>query len=298
MPYIENLAWENINSLRNYPIRDGLNCTDVTNTFTIPTNFIIDFQIAATSDPTLSYYISQISNQIVQYIIEISDNNNVVVGSFIIPSTDFVENETYIMQTVPGIYQYANATISIGSLDSIQFQPAGIFSFAITSTQFLPRTIIVSAASLNRIIFSDSKGTSQVLTGTVNIEARNNLRYSYNSGTNILTLDAGDGLGLNTACSTSTCVQSINGVTPDPTTGNISFIGVGCSSIATTTPYTLEINDVCCTPCSGCDDLSILTTRLNNLESDYMQLNNFYNYLNTQLTAFTNTVNYNCTCPS
>lgn len=298
MPFIDSLEYLNLNSLRNYPIRDGLNRTDVTGAFVIPQDFIVDFQLAASSDVTQRYYISQVFNQVTQFLLEISDSTNTVVGSFVIPVANFVNNSDFYLQTTPGNYQYASGRITIGSLLSILNQPAGIFSFTINNSEFLSRTIIVSVAAINQFTFTDSKGNTQSLTNVVNVVARNNLRYSYDSVHSLLILDAGDGLGLNTQCKTITCVQSINGVTPDPSTGNISFIGLDCSNISTNTPATLQLNDSCCTPCSGCNDLSTLTSRVNQLELSANNLKNFYSYLNTQLTAFTNTVNSNCVCPS
>lgn len=297
MAYVENLEYENLNSLRNYPIREGINPTDITSTFSIPNNFILDFQLAATSDVTKNFFISQILNEPTSIVLQISDNSSVVVGSFTIPISGFTDNSDYTLQTVPGAYAFANGKITIGTIISITNQPTGIYSFVIGATQFEPRTIILAISGINQITFSDPKGTQQTLSGNVNIVARNNLRYSYNNSTNYLILDAGDGLGLNIACTSAPCIQKINGVTPDPDTGNISFIGVGCSGITSTVVNTLQINDTCCTPCSGCDDLAELTNRLNTLESRYLDLKQQYGYLNSELGVYLSTVNSaGCVC--
>jgi len=295
MPIINNLSWSNINSLRNYPLRDGVSRVDTLGIFTIPNDFIIDLSVAASSVVATKFFISQISNEINQFVIQISDNSLNVVGSFTVPVAGFSYNSDFYLQTTTGMYAYASGKITIGSLDNIVNQPVGVFNFTLATTEVEPRTVIVAISGINEIVFTDSNGTSQTLSGTVNIVARNNLRYSYDGSDNYLILDAGDGLGLNTSCTTPVCVQTINGVTPD-SNGNISFIGLGCSTISADVQYTIALNDSCCTPCAGCDDLSTLTSRVNSLEMSYISLNNLYNYLNTQLTSFTNTVNFSCNC--
>lgn len=296
MPFVENLEYENLNSLRSYPIRDGLSKTDVTNVFTIPNDFIVDMQIAAGGVASATFFISQIENVVNQYVVTISDGSSNVVGSFTIPVSGFTQNSIYPLQTVPGNYSSANGSITIYSLGSISQLPVGLFTFALSATELLPRVVIVSIQAVNQIAFTDSNGTLQTLTNFVNIEARNNLRYSFDSINNILILDAGDGLGLNTQCTTPVCIQSINGVLPDPTTGNLNFNGLGCSNVASTAAYTLTLEDQCCTPCTSCDDLTTLTSRVNQLEQSYNNVKNLYTYLNVELTAFTNTVNASCQC--
>lgn len=298
MPFVDNLEYENLNSLRSYPIRDGLSKTDNSGIFTIPNDFIVDIQIAATGQASARFYISQIINEINQFVISVSDSSNIVVGTFIIPTAGFVQNSTYVLQTISGAYASANGNITINSLTSSLNQPAGLFDFTISATELLPRVITVSIEAVNAISFTDINGTLQTLTNIVNIEARNNLRYSFDSFNSILILDAGNGLGLNTTCTTATCIQSINGVTPDPDTGNISFIGLGCSTVSATTPATLTLEDTCCTPCTGCEDLSVLTQRVNQLENSFNNLTSFYQNLNSEANSFFNTVNANCVCPT
>jgi len=298
MPYIDNLEYENLNALRSYPIRDGLSKTDISGLFVIPNDFIVDIQIAPGGSVSNTFFISQIINELQTYILTISDNSNNVVGTFTIPSAGFIQNSVYYLTTVPGNYNSANGSITIGSLNTVINQPAGIYNFSISATELLPKTIIVSINAVNQLSFTDSLGNLQTLTNFVNVEVRNNLRFTFDSVDSLLLLDAGNGLGLNTNCTTPTCVQSINGIVPDPTTGNISFIGLGCSTVSTTTTATLTLNDSCCTPCSDCTDLSVLTSRVNQLETSYNNIKNFYNYLNTELTAFNNTVSASCVCPS
>ena len=111
-------------------------------------------------------------------------------------------------------------------------------------------------------------------------------------------MDAGDNLGLNKECAVTTCVKSINGVAPDPATGNISFLGIDCLKVYSSAQYTIDLEDTCCTPCSGCNDLEELTSRLTSLENKFLDLKGSYNNVNAQLTNYLSTINSNCACPA
>ena len=195
--------------------------------------------------------------------------------------------------------------MTIGSLKDLSQQPAGVFSFSLAATEFEPRTIIPSQKGIDRIIFYDVNNTALSLTGgttnaafsltgNVKIAARTNTRFVYNGGR--VLLDAGDGLGLNAPCDSQIAIKTINGVAPDPLTGNINLIGLDCLNVTNPQPYSLELSDTCCTPCSGCDDLQELTAKLTGLENSIVAMKDNYNSLNNQLNMYLATVNSNCVC--
>jgi hypothetical protein len=110
-------------------------------------------------------------------------------------------------------------------------------------------------------------------------------------------MDAGGDIGLNKPCATGNCIKSINGVKPDPETGDVGLIGISCLSIYSEQQYTLKIEDSCCVPCAGCNDLEELTTRIIELENKLLSLKDLYNEANSQLQTYLNTINSNCACP-
>lgn len=295
---LSNFEYLNLNALRKYPLRDGVVTTDTTGFFTIPDNFIVDLQLAVNSTAATRFLISEIYWNSLQFIISIADSAGNSVGSFTVPILGFTTNTVYSLTTVPGVYQNASGRITIGYVSTIIQQPTGTFTFNLGATEIIAKAIIISPQAVNSITFNDVNGNSQTLTGNVNLTVRNNLRFSVDASTGNIIFDAGDGLGLNTQCTAPVCVQTINGVTPDPTTGNISFIGIGCSAITSNAQYTIQIDDQCCTPCAGCDALSTLTQRLNQLELSFQNFKSQVQTFGLQLTNFTTTANTSCTCPS
>lgn len=293
MPWVESLDWTSLNALRKYPIREGLNAISSDGLFTIPNTLIVDFSLCASSDVSKRFYISQIFNAIDSVAIQISDFDDVVVGSFEIQQNLHTQDKDYYL-TATTDYAGAAGKITIGVLNDLVYQPAGTHIFSKYSTEFEPRTIIPGLDGVDRIIFTDSLNNRYAVTGSVMITTRTNLNLTQ-QGSQIL-LDAGDGLGLNKACNFSTCVKSINGVYPDPDTGNISLLGLNCLRVSSPSDYTIALTDTCCTPCSGCDDLAELTNRLTSLENNFLTLRDGYNKVDNQLNLFLATINSSCSC--
>lgn len=295
MPWIDSLDWSSLNALRRYPIREGLSCVSVDGNFTIPDSLIVDFTLSASSDVSRRFFISKIFNKLSSVVIDVSDIFGNVVGSFEADKSTHTQDKDYYL-TPTSAYIGANGKITLGSLNELNNQPAGIFSFYIEATEFEPRTIIPGLQGIDRLAFIDTQNGTYTITGDATLAARNNMRFVYD-GSRVF-IDAGDNLGLNKICDQPICVQSINGVVPDPVTGNINLLGVDCIDVASTAQYTINVSDTCCTPCSGCNDLETLTNRLTSLENKFLDLKDAYNDTNNQLTTYLATINSNCACPS
>jgi len=299
MPWIESLDYLNLNSLRRYPLREGTSSRSTDGLFELPDTLIVEFSLAASNDVSKRYYVSKVFNKIFSIAIEISEVSEtpeLVVGSFDIDLNNHEINDTYFLTAVNN-YVGARGRVTIGNPDDLRNQPSGNFSFLPEATELEPKTIVPGLAGVTRIKYIDAEANTRSLTGDVIMQARNNMRFQFESDENRVVMDVADNLGLNKNCEVTSCVRRINGVGPDPETGNISLIGVDCLNITSSFPYTLELEDSCCTPCSGCDDLSELTTRLTSLENKFIELKNFYTTINGQLTNYLTTVNSNCECP-
>ena len=295
MPWIDSLDWSSLNSLRRYPIREGMSATSTDGLFSIPDTLIVDLTLCATSTVTDRFYISKIFNKLSSVSIEISKYDNAaIVGSIVIDKTTHTEDQDYYITPTTN-YAGTNGKITIGTLNDLSTQPVGLFSFANTATEFEPRTIIPGMVGLSRLAFVDASNGEYSMTGTVTLASRSNLLFSYVTGASTVILDAGDNLGLSKKCTDYVPIQSINGVLPDYA-GNINLIGIDCMKVSNSAQYTLDITDTCCTPCSGCSDLETLTTRLTSLENKFLDLKGSYASANTQLTTYISTVNSNCAC--
>lgn len=283
MAFAENLEYLNLNSLRSYPIRTGLTKLDVTEQFKIPDSLLVDAQLSIPDGTNRRCYISSIFNKISSFEVEITDDEATVLGRFAIDATTHTSGDSYKLTTIGN---FANGRLVVGDVSVLQYLPAGNFQFTLAAAEFEPRVILPSSTGVSAISFTDVRGNDIILTGIVNILGRNNIRFRYDNDSNTVFFDAGDGLGLNKNCSSSQCIQTINGVTPNPDTGNISILGVRCSSVTSPSAATIQLEDNCCTPCSGCDELGVLTDRLVSLESKYIDLKNLYVNAKLQLTAF------------
>lgn len=296
MPWIDSLDWSSLNALRRYPIREGMSVQSTDSNFTIPDTLIVDFSLSASSDVTKRFFISKIFNKITSVVIEISDDQNQIVGTVEASKTvqgSAKDKDYYLVSTTR--FAGTNGKLTIGTLDDLAYQPSGVYEFLIDATEFEPRTIVPGLKGIDRMIFIDTLNGEQGLSGDVILSARSNVTFSY-LGDRVF-WDAGDNLGLNAPCATLNCVKKINGVLPD-SRGNISLLGIDCISIASEEQYTLNFTDTCCTPCSGCDDLEELTLRLTSLENKFLDLKDGYNAVNNQLLTYLSTINSNCACPS
>lgn len=301
MPWIDSLDWTDLNSLRRYPLREGTSAASDDLVFSIPDTFIVDFSLCATSDASRRFYISKIFNKLTAITIEISDfrtdGSSVVAGTFEIARATHKQDSDYFLNATSR-YAGANGKITIGTFEDISKQPAGSFKFPLAATEFEARTVVPSLKGIDRITFIDAQNGENTLSGDVILTSRSNLKFAYDEDIHRVFLDAGDNLGLSKQCAVTNCVKSINGVVPDPSTGDVGLYGINCIRVYSSAQYTLDIEDTCCTPCSGCNDLEELTTRLTSLENKFLDLKGSYNNVNNQLTTYLSTINSNCACPA
>lgn len=295
MPWIDSLDWSSLNSLRRYPIREGMSAVSTDGLFNIPDTLIVDLTLCATSAATDRFYISKIFNKLSSVSIELSKYDDAaVIGAITIDKSTHTEDQDYYVAPT-ALYAGTNGKITIGTLQGLETQPAGLFTFDKTATELEPRTIIPGMVGISRLAFVDATNGEYSMTGTVTLASRSNLLFSYTAGSSLVILDAGDNLGLSKKCSSFTPIQSINGVLPD-VYGNINLLGIDCIKISNSAQYTLDISDTCCTPCSGCSDLEELTTRLTSLENKFLDLKGSYSNAALQLSTYLTTVNSNCAC--
>ena len=293
MPFIDNLEYLNLNALRAYPFRASSSRVSEDGQFHLPDDFVVDLQFSTSAAVSTRFYLSSAYNKVSEIVLEFSDDAGVQLGTFTIPSTAEPES-LYPLVTSEGLYYHANGFVVVNSVEILTQQPAGVFTFTLDSAEVEARVSIPSLTGVTSLIVEDSKGLVSSLSGDVLLQLRTNLRAS--SSLLGVVIDAGDNLGLNVDCLTPSCIQSINGVKPDPSTGNLSLLSTGCLTVENSAPWSLEFKDECCTPCSGCGDLEQLAERLAGVETKYHDLKSLYTYLNAQVISYQTSTNANCTC--
>jgi hypothetical protein len=289
---MNNLDYLNLNSLRNYPIKDG--CSRVSNDglFTIPNTLIVDIALCAPGNDTLSLYISRITCSSSNLMIEIFADTVGVFGKFNItlPSTDY--NTDYVMQAGEA-FPSATGMITIGTTEDLSGLPFGDFIFSSTSTPLLMKVYSPTNTGLSWINFTDNKGNTNTVTGYVKMQGNSNIQFRNVS--DVIYMDAGENIGLNKTCTTPpNPILTINGIAPD-SNGNFTLIPDLCVTIEPA-QYGLVITDSCGKPCVGCTEISTLTDHLNSLESSVLEIKNFTENLQAAINQATTLINYQCQC--
>lgn len=296
---MNNLDFLNLNTLRNYPIKDGAACISTDDLFKLPNDLIADITIAAPATDIVQLYISKVVNSSESISLELSNvDNSEVVGTFFIAFTGFEVYGDYAM-TASVNYPGALGRLTAGYIKDIKGQPSGEFLFAPTATPLLYRTFIPAALGVNYVSFTDTKGNEVHLTGNVRLHAENNLRFrtSTTAEETVVILDAGNGLGLNKDCDEDLLVppiKTINGILPD-STGDFHLITEDCVSI-TPIEAGLLISDSCGKPCLGCNELGTLTSRAISVENELLKIRDYVTNLENLITQLTTLVNYQCDC--
>lgn len=291
------LDFLNQNSLRNYPIKEGVSRVDTLGVFTIPTNFLVDIEIAASWDPSKRYFISRITNLEDTIGIEVSDETATLVGSFLITTATHTQYKTYSLTATPA-FVGASGAATVGVLTAMQSLATGSYNFTLTTAELEMRTCIPALRGITRLKFLNANGESFALTGDVEIVARQNLAFRLGPGNSVI-VDAGNGLGLNTKCAEELgCIKTINGI-PGDSEGDFTLDFSDCALLTPIPANTgLLLEDICCKPCMGCNDIEELTNRLMTAETSLIQLRDYYVSLTTLYEQFKVTATYTCdNCP-
>jgi hypothetical protein len=298
MANVENLDFLNSNTLRNFPIREGLSRTDLTSAFTIPDDFMVDLLLSASSDVTLRAYVSRIVNMPDEIEIELSRYGTTSqIGVFSLAPQGHTRYATYYLAP-SSTYSAATGKLVIGEVSSITSLPYGTFTFDQTATEVEARTIVPGLATVSRFVFKNADGTSFSVTGDVTIVAQTNTKFRQINSTTVA-VDAGDGLGLNSECADDRpCLKTINNVVPD-SNGNFTLTTSDCARFTALSSGTLKglnLADSCCKPCLSCNEIGDLTQRLMQLESDMISLRTYFNNVSALSNQFGQLTTASCEC--
>lgn len=289
---MNTLDFHNENSLRNFPIKDGLSRVSTNNELVIPNDFIADMMLATAANIGTKFFISKIINTSDNVALTISDNASVTVGVFNVKLNTHQPGDDYQL-TAASTYIGANGRITIFDTVGIMAAPVGSFNFTLATTELCMRVAVPCIQHVSRIAFIDAEGLSKTLTGNITVQAESNLRFRYENLK--LIMDAGEGLGLNKTCVTPTNpIRSINGVVGNAN-GDFVIVPAECASLEPIT-HGLLFKDTCAKPCMGCTELAELTSRTALCELDMLNLKRFIDELNTKLSQLSTLAAYTYDC--
>ena len=298
MAQLENLDFLNANSLRNYPLKEGVSKLDSSGAFTIPDDFMVDLLTSVSASASVRVFVSKIVNLPGEIAVELSIyGTSHIVGVFSIPTSTHKRYDTYYL--VPSDYA-VNATgkLVVADLTSMSSSAYGTFTFTSANTEVEARTVVPGLTTISRFVFKNADDTSFSVSGDVVIVAQTNTKFRQIDSRTVA-IDAGDNLGLSAPCADSRpCLKTINSIAPDED-GNFSLTTSDCAKFTPLVNATLKglnLSDTCCKPCLSCNEIGDLTERLMQLESDLLALRNHYNDLNIITQQFGTLSTSSCEC--
>lgn len=274
-----NIEWLNLNANRNYPIKEDASRLDLTGSYELPVDFIVDAVFVININNSRRFFIKKLSIYSDVVNAQIYDETDKLCFTFTVIKTGFTTNQLVPIQ---GFNDDATAEgkIVIGSLDTILDGPQGIFEFDIFGTEFEPTTVIPNIRGVFTLSKYDALATFPLLQNHVKLEEGNNIQLTVIPETNTIRIDAIEGAGLGAVCdceeddpvASAQPVAFINGIGGD-SDFNFNLRGIGCISI-TPIENGLKIENTCVENCCGCSDLETLQALADSLDARVDALEN------------------------
>jgi hypothetical protein len=272
-----NQDWLDLNASRAYPLNDGAGETDITGTFKLPRELIVDFvfpvDVSLALDPA-GFYISAIAIYGNGLTLTFAHIDGGTFASVSLSSVSHVPDTNYAMTGI-GLFAGMNGRVTIGQLTET-LKSGGKFTFALSATRLLPTLLPPDIAGVRSITALNGASSTSKLMGDVIISAGRNCRIGIYPGSSTLRIDALNADDFNADCGNSAIlgppIRTINSVPPD-VNGNFQFIPTGtCMQITSGGAATLSFKDACSEPCCGTPELEELQTDLNNLNADALAI--------------------------
>jgi len=269
--YIDSLEWLNKNSLRAYPLKEDTSRLDVTGTYLLADDFIVDLVWVIGTHKERRFFLKLLS--IFGSVITgtLYDESGLPAATF---AVDALTHTRYKKYTITGIGEYegSKGKLVVGETEKLLSNPQGAFEFDLSGSELEPSTVIPDirgVSSLSKL--GDAGEVFPRLTEHVLIGAGYNTRVRIEEALNLIRVDAIDSVGLGPICDCPDdfglpeCIAFINGISPDAGF-NFNIRGVGCISV---TPESngIKIENTCVDPCCDCDEIADLEARVIALEN-------------------------------
>lgn len=297
-----SVEWSNLNSQRRYPLAIDAAGVDRTSTFELPLSFLVGLTLpvhAGLNVDASRFFLRRLGifatgfSVVVGYQPVGSDafNDAIDVASAMIPRDAFSPNRTYALG---GIDDYADTVgkITVGSLDEIDAQPAGSFTFNFADARIDPDCVQPMLRYVSSITVVSGSESSIPLYGDIELVAEENTQLTVVSEVGQppqIKISAVEGEGLRAACECdddddAVPIRRINGI-PGTPTGDFWFFGNECQELAII-ENGLRLDNICSEPCCGCEELEAVTRDLEAFGSKAATLENFLNRLEGSVTQF------------
>jgi hypothetical protein len=281
-----NLEWLNHNSQRHYPLVDEAAGKDVSGSFQLPEDFLVELDLPIHAgldvDPA-KFYIKNIGVYGTGFSIVVGYDavgGAVDAATALINRNTHVRNQTYALGGI-GDFDDTFGKLTIGRLDAIDQQPDGFFEFDVEQTRLTPSAIRPIIRGVSSISVRSGSNLSERLVGDIELQAGQNIQIVpilVAGADPVLRISAISGEGLIEEC---VCegevvgppIRRINGV-PPTAAGDFTFLGNECLDV-NAIENGLKLDDVCSEPCCGCVELEAITRDLEAFGARATTLENF-----------------------
>lgn len=298
-----SLEWLNHNSQRAYPITQSSSRTDVTSSFTIPNDFLVNLDLPVrygldiTTDRFFIKHIGAYGNG---YLITVgyqpTVGNAVDVATAIINKANHTVNTPYALGGV-GDFADSVGKLVIGNLDDIDQQPAGFYTFALATANLEVDCIRPMIRGVTSITLINGAAQSDPLYGDIELEAGRDIQLvpitSLGDNPKIrINVVSGAGVDESCVCDETDVVAEpitkINGVAPAPN-GNFTLVAGDCLAFEAI-DNGLRVTNTCSKPCCGCAELERITQDLQRVQQEAATIRDFATRLATQAEIINTTV--------
>jgi hypothetical protein len=291
-----NLEWLNQNSQRNYPLAEIATGTDVTASFTLPQEFILELDLPIDSgmnvDPS-RFFVQTVTAYATGFSIIVgyqpTSGSAVSVATALIPRSAHVNGQMYALG---GIGNFADTVgkVVIGRFDDIDEQAAGSFTFSLTSAPLDPDCVRPILRGVSSISIASGAEISQPLYGDIILVADQNIQLTtvVVSGQDpqiLISAIQGEGLIDTCVCEgdqNGSPILTINGI-PPTAGGDFTILGNDCLNVQGI-QNGIQLVDTCSQPCCGCQELEAVTRDLERFGSEAATLQSFITTLQAQVT--------------
>ena len=293
MPPIIHQEWLNRNSVRKYPLSEEAGGRDVTESFQLPDNFLVDMILPVHSTMNIDvskFHVLQVAIFGTGVSLTVG-HNGAPVATISVPVSTFERNKTYFLQGV-GEFTDVLGRVVIGSLDTI-LQSAGSYSFDVEGGRIESSVVVPDIRGVASLCIVEDTVCGPLIQGDVAFEAGRNVRLvrSDFGGVTVLTIDAIDGEGTIADCvcdgdiAERPGIKTISGVGPDQQ-GNVELEGDDCLEVVPLADeFKVRIKDNCSKPCCGCLELAALREDQEKVRDEVLTMTNLAGRLEAVISA-------------
>ena len=290
-----HVEWLNQNGGRAYPFRENaplvpsVGGSRLAAEYRIPDWLLLDFVVSvpATSRASEGVHMSSLTVVPGSATAVFSDPDGVAVAS-VRSSGDGGP----VQFTGSGVYDSAVGSVVFGDLPRFFSEyPDGSYTFGPDDAPVETRCVRPSISGVSSIRATDSGDvySTRRVRGDVSLVAGRNITLRYDPSMNAIWIDAANDTGYSDECDcnggSETEIRTINGVSAR----NVTIQGGDCIKVETSNGV-IRISDTCSKPCCGCEELSFLSGKSNQIVTALARLEAFSHQLASKVTSLQSTI--------